>query len=84
MSGAIVTALAIGAAATAVLVIMLLGLYRHLKVLLDALKQYRDDMDPALTEIRTAADAARRRAESVPSRLPTGLPGRKPGVRLGR
>jgi hypothetical protein len=84
MSAAIVVALAIGAASTLVLIVLMAGLYRHLKVLLASLKQYRDEIQPVLEEIQASADSARTRAEAVPRRLPDGLPGVKRGARLGR
>lgn len=84
MSAAIVVALAIGAASTLVLIVLMAGLYRHLKVLLASLKEYRDEIQPVLEEIQASADSARTRAEAVPRRLPDGLPGGKRGARLGR
>lgn len=84
MSAAIVVALAIGAASTLVVIVSLLGLWRHLKVLQGSFQQYRDEIQPMLEQIQTAADSARTRAEAVPGRLPGRLPVGKAGARLGR
>ena len=82
MSAAIVVALAIGAASTLILVVLIAGLWRHLKVLLASLKRYRDEIQPVLEQIQTSADSARTRAEAVPGRLPQRPPAGKAGARL--
>ena len=84
MSAAIVVALAIGAASSLALLVLLWAMYRHVKVLLGAVREYRDEVQPVLEEIRSSGERARARAERVPGRIPEALPGRKPGARLGK
>ena len=57
------------------LVVLVWALYRHLKVLLAALQQYREEVQPALEEIQRTSMDARERAGSVPARLPQRMPG---------
>ena len=78
MSVATAVVLAVALGSTMLLVVLVWALYRHLKVLLGALQQYSEDVQPVLEEIQRASMAARERAESVPARLPQ----RKPGARL--
>ena len=84
MSAAIVVALALGAASTLVLIVMIAGLWRHLKVLQGTIKQYREEIQPMLEQIQATAESARTRAEAVPGRLPGRLPMGKAGARLGK
>jgi hypothetical protein len=44
-------------------------------VLLAALQQYREEVQPALEEIQRTSMDARERAGSVPARLPQRMPG---------
>jgi hypothetical protein len=78
MSGAALLVLAIGLGTTMVLIVLIWALFRHLKVLLGALRQYADEIRPVIEQIQSASLAARDRAEEVPGRLPQ----RGPGVRL--
>ena len=74
----IVVIVAVGAGSTLLLLALVLGLIRQLKVLGRALGRYRDEVQPLLEQITTGADSASRRAADVPSRVP--MPG--PGARL--
>jgi hypothetical protein len=78
MSGAALLVLAMGLGTTMVLIVLVWALFRHLKVLFGALKQYADEIRPVIEEIQSASLAARDRAEDVPARLPQ----RGPGARL--
>jgi hypothetical protein len=69
---------AVGVGSTLLLLAMVWGLIRHLKVLTGALGRYRDEVQPLLEQITADADTASRRAGEVPSRVPR--PG--PGARL--
>jgi hypothetical protein len=70
MSGAALLVLALGLGTTIVLIVLVWALFRHLKVLFGALKQYSDEIRPVIEEIQSASLAARDRAEEVPGRLP--------------
>ena len=74
----IVVIVAMGAGSTLLLLALVLGLIRQLKVLTRALGRYRDEVQPLMEQITAGADGASRRAADVPSRVPK--PG--PGARL--
>ena len=78
MSAAIVVVIALGTVSTALLAVVVFALFRQVKTLSAALKRYREEVQPVLERIRDESDRARRRAEEVPTRVPT----RGPGARL--
>jgi hypothetical protein len=78
VSAAVVIAIAVGISTTLLLIVLLVALVRHLKVLTRALRRYQDEVQPLLEQIQAESEAARTRAEDVPSRLPA----RGPGARL--
>lgn len=72
--------LAVGLATVLLLIAVLIGLIRHLKLLAASLGRFRDEMTPALESIQRDAEAAQARAEGVPARLPA----RGAGARIRR
>jgi heme exporter protein D len=72
--------LAVGLATIMVLIAVLIGLIRHLKLLAASLRRFQDEMTPALESIQRDAELAQNRAEQVPARLPS----REAGARIRR
>ena len=59
---------------------VILGLIRQVKALAGTLKQFQQEVEPVLEQIRSQSEAARSRSEELPSRVPV----RGPGARLRR
>jgi len=72
---ALAIALAAGLATLAFLIILVLGLVRHLKVLASSLHRFQDEVRPVLEDIQRSSDTAQRRMQELSER---------PGDRLRR
>ena len=62
---AILIVVVLGATTTALIVVVVLALIRHLKALGAAMGRFRDDITPALEEIRRGQAEAQQRIETV-------------------
>ena len=60
--------LAVGLAAVAFLLILVVGLIRHLKVLSRSLRQFQDEAQPVLLEIQRRSADAQERMRGLPER----------------
>jgi len=56
---------AVGLAALSFILILVLGLVRHLKALTSSLHAFQDEVRPILEEIQHSSDAAQRRMEGL-------------------
>ncbi len=62
---ALAIGLALGLAALAFLLILVLGLVRHLKVLTSSLRRFQDEVQPVLEEIRRQSVKAQERMQGL-------------------
>ncbi|HCO02066.1 MAG TPA: hypothetical protein DIT48_01635 [Actinobacteria bacterium] len=80
MSVPLLVVLTIGLVTTVLLIVILLSLWRHLKILSASLKRFRGEVQPALEQIQ----AEGMRAQSRMKELPAELPSTGPGARIRR
>ena len=62
---ALAIGLAVGLAAFAFLLVLVLGLVRHLKVLTASLRRFQDEVQPVLEEIRRQSVKAQERMQGL-------------------
>jgi type VI protein secretion system component VasK len=67
--------LTIGMVTTGLLVVILLSLWRHLKILSASLKRFRTELEPAVAQIQAEGAKAQTRMQELPGELPTAGPG---------
>jgi hypothetical protein len=72
--------LTVGLVTTGLLIVILISLWRHLKLLSGALKRFRGEVQPALEQIQAEGMRAQTRMQD----LPTELPSTGPGARIRR
>jgi uncharacterized membrane protein len=78
VSTTVVVVLSVSLVSTILVLGVVYGLVKQLKVLAAALGRYREEVTPLLEEINAGADTASRRASELPGRVP----GPGPGARL--
>lgn len=73
-----VVLLVVGLATLGILGVLLVGLIRHLKLLLASLRRFQDEIQPVLEDIQRGAAEAQDRLERLSERSAS----EKPGARL--
>jgi len=68
VSTAFVVILVLGIATLAMLAILVVGLFRHLKLLAGTLKRFTDEVTPVLEELRDGSERAQHRTDELAER----------------